>query len=234
MDIEANSTTHNNILSYAKPYCTRKGAFKRIKASWVPPELDWENINVNASFCKDNVLNHIGLVLRDSNNVFGAARAFSRRFASSEEGEALAVLSEIFCAQERGSQRMIIETDAEAIYSFCKNGDAAISWTITQTISAPSTEMWRYLLTMKKNLQNIKKSSRVADENMFGNENEVVIRQEVSIFSNLMKVSHSFISCISPQSHGGDHGVWVSDEFARMEEINNLMVNDSLRYAIFI
>ncbi|KAF6139654.1 hypothetical protein GIB67_033658 [Kingdonia uniflora] len=48
------------------------------------------------------------------------SRASSRRFSSSEEGEALVVLSGILWAQERESQRMIIETDAATIYSFCK------------------------------------------------------------------------------------------------------------------
>ncbi|KAF6137356.1 hypothetical protein GIB67_036393 [Kingdonia uniflora] len=99
------------------------------KAYWVPPALGWDKINVDASFCKDKLFNHIGLVIRDTYNTFSAARASSRRFASSEEGEALAVLDGVLWARERGLQRVIIETDAEAIYSFCKNGEAAISWT---------------------------------------------------------------------------------------------------------
>ncbi|KAF6154490.1 hypothetical protein GIB67_028382, partial [Kingdonia uniflora] len=88
-----------------------------------------DKINVDASFCKDKLFNHIGLVIRDTYNNFGAARASSLRFASSEEGDALAVQDGVLWAQERGLQRVIIETDAEAIHSFCKNGKTMISWT---------------------------------------------------------------------------------------------------------
>ncbi|KAF6138870.1 hypothetical protein GIB67_018601 [Kingdonia uniflora] len=91
--------------------------------------MDWEKINVDASFCKDKLFNRIGLVIRDTHNSFGAARVSSRRFASSEEGEALAVLDGILWAQECRIQRVVIETDAETICFFCRNGSAAIAWT---------------------------------------------------------------------------------------------------------
>ncbi|KAF6154548.1 hypothetical protein GIB67_027821 [Kingdonia uniflora] len=63
-----------------------------IKVPWGIPELGWVKINVDASFCKDKCFNGIGLIIRNCTNNFGAARISSRRFASSEEGEALAVL----------------------------------------------------------------------------------------------------------------------------------------------
>ncbi|KAF6170011.1 hypothetical protein GIB67_034403, partial [Kingdonia uniflora] len=57
------------------------------------------------------------------------ARVSSSRFASTEEREAVAVLEDIQWARERGKMKVLIETDAEAIFSFCKNGAANISWT---------------------------------------------------------------------------------------------------------
>ncbi|KAF6135145.1 hypothetical protein GIB67_035216 [Kingdonia uniflora] len=68
-------------------------------------------------------------VIRDANNVFGVARVSSYRFASAKEGEALAILNGIRWAQEWGHQQTIIETDVEAIYTFCRTGCANISWT---------------------------------------------------------------------------------------------------------
>ncbi|KAF6168040.1 hypothetical protein GIB67_011425 [Kingdonia uniflora] len=100
-----------------------------IKVPWAISVPGWEKINVDASFCKDKYFNCIGLVIRDTNNVFGAARISLCKFASAEEGEAVAVLAEIQWARGRGHMKNIIETDAEAIFSFCKMGGANISWT---------------------------------------------------------------------------------------------------------
>ncbi|KAF6144989.1 hypothetical protein GIB67_013340 [Kingdonia uniflora] len=58
------------------------------------------------------------------------ARVPSFRFASAEEGEATTVLNGIRWAQDRGHQQVIIKTDAEAIYTFCRTGGANISWTM--------------------------------------------------------------------------------------------------------
>ena len=107
--------------------------------------------------------------------------------------------------------------------------------------------MWRLLATVTRNLQNVKKSSRVADENMFeaGNGAELPIferergrRQHgwsgFSLIYNILHAPISILSCVShPQVNGSD-GVWVSGEFAQISEMNHLMVNDSMRYAILM
>ncbi|KAI4308262.1 hypothetical protein L6164_031355 [Bauhinia variegata] len=109
--------------------------------------------------------------------------------------------------------------------------------------------MWRLLAAVARNVQNMKKSSRVADENMFegGNAAELPIfarepagRREHhgwNGFSVIYAVLHapiSMISCVShPQVNGSD-GVWVSGEFAQISEMNHLMVSDSMRYAILM
>ncbi|KAF6156421.1 hypothetical protein GIB67_009079 [Kingdonia uniflora] len=100
-----------------------------IKADWAPPNLGWAKINVDASYCKDRLYNHLGFVIRDDLNFFVAARVSSCRFTSSEEGEARAVRDGILWARERGFPRVMVETDAEAITSFCQTGAASISWT---------------------------------------------------------------------------------------------------------
>ncbi|CAL5403371.1 unnamed protein product [Camellia sinensis] len=105
--------------------------------------------------------------------------------------------------------------------------------------------MWHTLAAaMRRSLQNMKKSPRVADENMFGDGN----RTELPIFAgrsgwngfsvilSVVGAPFSLFSCLSqPRINGGD-GVWVSGthELARMSEINHLMVNDSMRYAILM
>ncbi|OVA09255.1 hypothetical protein BVC80_1785g42 [Macleaya cordata] len=102
--------------------------------------------------------------------------------------------------------------------------------------------MWRFLSLIKRNM---KKSSRVADENMFEEENVAELpmfveqrqhqRHGLSILYSIIRAPFSIISCISYNSHvNGADGVWVSGELSRISEMNNLMVSDSMRYAIFM
>ncbi|KAJ4975139.1 hypothetical protein NE237_000245 [Protea cynaroides] len=113
--------------------------------------------------------------------------------------------------------------------------------------------MWHLLTTMKRSLWNMKKSARVADENMVadgvdGAELPAILaradtvrdhrsRQQngLSILYSVIRAPLSLISCISNPSVNGADGVWVSGEFtARMSEINHLMVNEGMRYAILM
>ncbi|GLT46255.1 hypothetical protein SLA2020_200260 [Shorea laevis] len=102
--------------------------------------------------------------------------------------------------------------------------------------------MWRMLVVLRKNLQNIGKSTRVADENMYGgrvNGAEYVDRRRhgvngLSIIYNVVRAPLSIISCLSQPRVNGVDGVWVSGEFSQTSEINHLMVNDSMRYAILM
>ncbi|KAF6172923.1 hypothetical protein GIB67_035477 [Kingdonia uniflora] len=99
-----------------------------IKVPWGILASGWKKIDVDASFCKNKCFNCIGIVIRDSNNVFDAVRVSTHKFASSEEGEAITVLEGVHWARVRGNLKVIIETDAEAIYSFYRNGGANIAW----------------------------------------------------------------------------------------------------------
>ncbi|CAL5192033.1 unnamed protein product [Lathyrus oleraceus] len=91
----------------------------------------------------------------------------------------------------------------------------------------------------------MKKSSKVADENMYeGGERGV----EVAIFGGerarrqhgwsvifaILQAPISILSCVSNPRVNGSDGVWTSGEFAQISEINHIMVNDSMRYAILM
>ncbi|KAK9285817.1 hypothetical protein L1049_025236 [Liquidambar formosana] len=107
--------------------------------------------------------------------------------------------------------------------------------------------MWRVLAAMRRNLENIRKSPRVADENMFrdGNGAELPIfarnmdrRQRgwngFSVIYCLVRAPLSLLSCLSHPHVNAADGVWVSSEYAQISEMNHLMVNDSMRYAILM
>ncbi|KAG8640513.1 uncharacterized protein LOC110607968 [Manihot esculenta] len=113
--------------------------------------------------------------------------------------------------------------------------------------------MWRSLARLRRNMQNIRKSPRVADESMFGGMNinhgaeyPIFVRDMERVpqrwsrgFSAVFRVvlaPLSIISCFSPPhtNSGGDR-MWVSGaDFAQLSEMNHLMVNDSMRYAILM
>lgn len=104
-------------------------------------------------------------------------------------------------------------------------------------------------MTMRQNLQNMRKSPRVADENMFGDQgNGVGLPHNAavagrprhgwhgfSVICSIVLAPLSLLSCLShPHISGTDHGVWVSGDIARISEMNHLMVSDSMRYAILM
>ncbi|KAE8732746.1 diacylglycerol kinase 7-like [Hibiscus syriacus] len=107
--------------------------------------------------------------------------------------------------------------------------------------------MWRIIVVLRRNLRNMKKSPRVADENMYGGgrsnnfdgvnggaggEMPISINGTGSggYGNGLSLVS----SCFSQPRVNGVDGVWVSTEFAQISEMNHFMVRDSMRYAILM
>ncbi|PSS16101.1 Zinc finger and BTB domain-containing protein [Actinidia chinensis var. chinensis] len=105
--------------------------------------------------------------------------------------------------------------------------------------------MRRMLAVMRRNLQNMRKSPRVADETMFGDPNGA-INEELPIFvrrsgwngfsviQSVVRAPLALLSCVSQPHIAGGDGAWASSELARISEMNHLMVNDSLRYAILM
>ncbi|QHO38552.1 hypothetical protein HN51_004888 [Arachis hypogaea] len=97
--------------------------------------------------------------------------------------------------------------------------------------------MWRVVDAVRRNLQNMKKSSRVADESMLDRGGEGGGEHGWSIVCYILQAPMSILSCVShPHVNNGSHhaGVWASAEIAQISEMNQLMVNDSMRYAILM
>ncbi|GMI66271.1 hypothetical protein like AT5G35732 [Hibiscus trionum] len=102
--------------------------------------------------------------------------------------------------------------------------------------------MWRIIVVLRRNLLSMKKSPRVADENMYGggnNNNGVNGAAEMPNRVNGTASRGSWdglslVSCFSQPRVNGVDGVWVSTEFAQISEMNHFMVRDSMRYAILM
>ncbi|KAK9077392.1 hypothetical protein SSX86_005729 [Deinandra increscens subsp. villosa] len=104
--------------------------------------------------------------------------------------------------------------------------------------------MSQVLAVMRRNVQNMKKSTKVADESMFGEGNGVefpVIAQNtrqgytgLSLIYSILRAPLSLLSCLSSHPHGSADGAWVSSDLARISEVNHLIVCDSMRYAILM
>nr|XP_043626024.1 uncharacterized protein LOC122597500 [Erigeron canadensis] len=108
--------------------------------------------------------------------------------------------------------------------------------------------MRRILAVMRQNIENMRKSPKVADENMFGEGNGTEFpiighhttrqgRNGLSLIHSIVKAPLSLVSCLS--FHNGTttttaDGVWVSGDLTRISEVNHLMVSDSMRYAILM
>lgn len=101
--------------------------------------------------------------------------------------------------------------------------------------------MRRILAAMRRNIENMKKSPKVADENMLGEGNgthEFPIntrqgRSGLSLLQRIVKAPLTLLSCLSSHPHTTE-GVWVSGELRRISDVNHLLVNDSMRYAILM
>ncbi|XP_022136143.1 uncharacterized protein LOC111007908 [Momordica charantia] len=106
--------------------------------------------------------------------------------------------------------------------------------------------MWRLAAELRRNLHNIRKSPRVADESMYGggggDGGGIVAERDrrggnsygFSMIYSVLRTPFSVLCCFSQPHVNGADGLWVSGEFARISEVNHLMVSDSMRYAILM
>ncbi|XP_054792582.1 uncharacterized protein LOC129298221 [Prosopis cineraria] len=119
--------------------------------------------------------------------------------------------------------------------------------------------MWRLFAAVARNLENMKKSSRVADENMIaaegGNTGDRAEeegrrtrtrsrRQGLSLIHSILLAPMSVILCVS--SNNGDYynhgasgrgindGFWGSGDYERFSDMNQMIVSDSMRFAILM
>lgn len=107
--------------------------------------------------------------------------------------------------------------------------------------------MTRMMDAVRQNLRNMKKSPRVADVNMYEDENgaelPVFIRDidrnrhgwnGISLIYSIIRAPLTLLSCVSHPRMNGADGAWASGEPAQTAEINHLMVSDGMRYAIMM
>ncbi|XP_047325035.1 uncharacterized protein LOC124928802 [Impatiens glandulifera] len=102
----------------------------------------------------------------------------------------------------------------------------------------------------------MKKTRRVADESMYGDGGGAVPelpimmieggagirrpvgRRGISVILGIVRAPLSLLSWLSSDPagriNGGADGVWASGEMGLMSEMNHLMINDSMRYAILL
>ncbi|XP_076904900.1 fimbrin-5-like [Bidens hawaiensis] len=97
--------------------------------------------------------------------------------------------------------------------------------------------MRRILAAMRQNIENMRKSHKVVDENMLGEGNGTEFpiiahhtrqgRNGFSLIHSIVKAPLSLVSCISSHPHinGTTDGVWVSGDRTRVSEVNHLMLD---------
>ncbi|KAL2464982.1 hypothetical protein Adt_40833 [Abeliophyllum distichum] len=103
--------------------------------------------------------------------------------------------------------------------------------------------MWRILATVRRNLGNMKKRSRVADENIFHNLDEFppvdVERRRsgggwhsnglAAVMYCIIRAPFSLISCLSDPPMNGTDGLWMS---AELPQISEMALSFRLSYVI--
>ncbi|XP_006282472.2 uncharacterized protein LOC17878936 [Capsella rubella] len=108
--------------------------------------------------------------------------------------------------------------------------------------------MTQMLSVIRRNLQNLRKSPRVADETDLqpstagsgqggggGGGGGVVTHGRRDGFNAvIMRFPFSIISCFAVPSVNGTDGLWMSGDYGSVSEVNNLMVSDGMRYAILM
>ncbi|CAH8368933.1 unnamed protein product [Eruca vesicaria subsp. sativa] len=94
--------------------------------------------------------------------------------------------------------------------------------------------MLNMLSILRRNLQNLRKSPRVADESVLPS--TTVNRDGRGNESNgvMMKFPLSIMSCFAVPRGSRTDGVWVSGDYGRVSEVNHLMVCDGMRYALLM
>lgn len=91
--------------------------------------------------------------------------------------------------------------------------------------------MLKMLSVLRRNLQSLRKSPRVADESALPSTTVTGHRRENGV---MMKFPLSIMSCFSVPRGSTTDGVWVSGDYGRVSEVNHLMVCDGMRYALLM
>ncbi|XP_024009637.1 uncharacterized protein LOC112084619 [Eutrema salsugineum] len=95
--------------------------------------------------------------------------------------------------------------------------------------------MLKMLSVIRRNLQNLRKSPRVADESSLPSTTvNGEDRSGNGSNSVMMKFPLSIMSCFAVPRGSMTDGVWVSGDYGRVSEVNHLMVCDGMRYALLM
>lgn len=95
--------------------------------------------------------------------------------------------------------------------------------------------MLKMLSILRRNLQNLRNSPRVADESSLPS-TTVNGDHGRGNGSNggMMKFPLSIMSCFAVPRVSRADGVWVSGDYGRVSDVNHLMVCDGMRYALLM
>ncbi|XP_010532988.1 PREDICTED: uncharacterized protein LOC104808855 [Tarenaya hassleriana] len=95
--------------------------------------------------------------------------------------------------------------------------------------------MLQMLSVLRQNLQNLRKSPRVADESALTVADDGGRGDGNGNGNGVMRIPSSIISCFAVPRVNGTDGLWASGDYAaRVSEVNHLMVCDGMRYAILM
>ncbi|XP_071685499.1 uncharacterized protein [Lolium perenne] len=95
---------------------------------WEPPEANFIKVNVDAAFCQESRMGAWGFIARGSDGSFIAAGTGAMNHLSSAlHAEALACVAAIESMSNRGSFRVIFESDSLSLVNAVKSGDADLS-----------------------------------------------------------------------------------------------------------
>ncbi|XP_010435463.1 PREDICTED: uncharacterized protein LOC104719278 [Camelina sativa] len=100
--------------------------------------------------------------------------------------------------------------------------------------------MTQMLSILRRNLQNLRKSPRVADETDLqpstagSGQGDIAHGRREGFNAVIMRFPLSIISCFAVPSVSGTDGLWMSGDYGSVSEVNHLMVSDGMRYAILM
>ncbi|XP_047335996.1 uncharacterized protein LOC124939580 [Impatiens glandulifera] len=105
--------------------------------------------------------------------------------------------------------------------------------------------MQRILAVMMGTIGNMKKTRRVADETILATAGNLVELPQgrrrrrhgykgISVIFTIVLAPLSCLMSSTQPNGGGVDSVWASGDMGLMSEMNHLMVNDSMRYAILL
>ncbi|CAN6820968.1 unnamed protein product, partial [Brassica oleracea] len=102
---------------------------------------------------------------------------------------------------------------------------------LSQETREQRKEMLKMLSVLRRNLQSLRKSPRVADESALPS---TTVNGDRRANGVMMKFPLKIMSCFAVPRGSRADGVWVSGDYGKVSEVNHLMVCDGMRYALLM